>query len=139
MYEADGKCIWWLKSDRHWQMGPCEEIGRKSSYAYLACNSRCPGSTEWKNVATKKFFTKVKFFKNEDGCSHLGDEKVNGKCIEKGSACGAAGSDSVNTQTSTAGVNAIIQNGRYVQHCKWRFRRGQWQCIKATGKPDKNL
>ncbi len=59
--------------------------------------------------------------------------------MEKSGACGAASSDPVDIQTSTAGVNAIIQNSRYVQHCKWRFQRGQWKCINAAGKPVNNL
>jgi hypothetical protein len=136
VYEAGDKCIWWFKSDRQWQMGPCEEIGRKSSYAHLACHNRCPDSKEWKNVATKKLFTNVEFFLDQGGCFSGGDVKINGKCEEKPGQCaGADGHPSI-SQSSTAGINAVISNGRYVQRCKWRFRRGQWQCLNANGKPD---
>jgi hypothetical protein len=32
---TNDKCVWWHQQYRHWWVGPCENVGTNSGFAYL--------------------------------------------------------------------------------------------------------
>ncbi len=42
VFEKEDKCIWWHRQYRHWWIGPCENVGTNSGFAYIQPDLRCP-------------------------------------------------------------------------------------------------
>ena len=53
-------CIWWHRGGRHWWIGPCENAGTDSGYAYLQEDLDCIPHGEargtWRNALTDEAF-----------------------------------------------------------------------------------
>ncbi len=71
------KCIWWYREYRHWWIGPCENVGTNSGYAYIYPDVRCPSpsyGSKW---------TKVDWTRDDESGEPLeGVEQRYSRCIE---------------------------------------------------------
>ncbi len=119
-------------------MGPCEELGGRSSHAYLASDLRCPESTDkWTKAGTQKALSGVVLWKfDEHHCIKV-DQKIEENhrevCIEDLSCAHSfivGGSfDKVRFNVATAGISSVIQQKSLAEQCRWRFAKRQWKCI----------
>jgi hypothetical protein len=114
------KCAWWYLRLRQWHIGECDKVGTDESFAYIEPDVPCPHPEEvrWVNSATGEYFKNIHNYSAER-CKTFPDGTA---------VCGAAASSPLET-SATAGVNAIIRNGTYIQMCRWRLQRHQWRCI----------
>jgi len=112
VFQRNGKCVWWHRQYRHWWIGPCENVGQNSGFAYIEQDVYCPGG----DVLIRR------------GGS---DEIIRDAKVYYQSYA-AAGGHEPDESSSTAGVNAIIRNGRYKQTCRPVYRNGKFGCSKTT-------
>ncbi len=89
-------------------MGPCENVGMNSGYAYAEEDVDCPAAAKvWRKGGSDIIIQDVELFFY--------------------TAAGAGG-DSTQQSSGTAGVNAIIRNGRYKQTCRMVYKNGRFRC-----------
>ena len=67
MKSGKGHCIWWHES-RNWWIGPCENVGQNTGYAFLETDLKCPSTSNnvwtpnfgiWKEAATNEVLNGV--------------------------------------------------------------------------------
>jgi hypothetical protein len=107
VYEKNGKCVWWHRQYRHWWVGPCENVGLNAGYAYAENDIECPFGSLWRRGGS--------------------DEILHNVQIEV-MVIASSGGDIPNRSSGTAGVNAVIRNGRYKQTCRPVYRNGRFRC-----------
>jgi hypothetical protein len=107
VYKMNGKCIWWHRQYRHWWVGPCENVGLNSGYAYIDEDTNSPWFGTWRRGGS--------------------DEIIQNVIIE-GYSVAPSGGDTTHQSSGTAGVNAIIRNGRYKQTCRPVYKNGRLRC-----------
>ena len=113
---TNDKCVWWHQQYRHWWVGPCENVGTNSGFAYLEQDFTCPISRNgdqmiWRRGGSDDVIPDVETFIS------ISMDRV-------------AGAKQQVRLSGTAGVNAIIRNGRYRQECRFVYRNGQFKCEK---------
>ncbi len=112
VFERNGKCVWWHRQYRHWWVGPCENVGLNAGYAYAEEDFSCPrGDQVWRRG---------------------GSNEIIHNAIAYFEIYAAAGGLEPDQSSSTAGVNAIIRNGRYKQTCRPVYRNGSFRCSKTA-------
>jgi hypothetical protein len=108
VYQNNRNCVWWHRQYRHWWVGPCENVGLNDGYAYIEQDVNCViGGVEMRRGGT--------------------DEIIHGAYINMYLSA-AAGGWKPDQSSSTAGVNAIIRNGRYKQTCRMVYKNGRFSC-----------
>jgi hypothetical protein len=115
--EEGDSCIWWHQPYRHWLIGPCENVGTYSGYAYLEEDTSCPELYNGRKATWRR------------GDS---DEVIVGfSATPKVQDC-CAQTLAVEPSSSgpTAGVNVIVREGKYKQSCRFVIRNGQFRCEK---------
>jgi hypothetical protein len=106
-------CIWWIRANRHWWWGPCENVGTNSGNAYLPEDNSCPDYPErtWRRSGSNELYNDLDIFVgNKKGCSAFGHK--------------------VETISGTVGVNVIVIEGTYKQSCRFKFQNGKYKCVK---------
>jgi hypothetical protein len=113
VFEKTGECVWWHRQSRHWWVGPCENVGLNDGYAYGEGDSHCPSSHElvWRRGGSDEIIHDVVVYK---------------------SFMAASGGHKPDHSSGTAGVNAIIRNGRYKQTCRPVYRNFSFRCSETT-------
>ncbi len=108
IFQREGKCIWWHQPSRHWWIGPCENVGTDSGYAYIDDDVKCPGSSNWKRSGSHELIPNIQFFKT------LVQEQSEGYKSDD--------------QSGTAAISVIVSNGRYQQKCRFKYINGNYKC-----------
>ncbi len=107
VYEKNGKCVWWHRQYRHWWVGPCENVGLNDGYAYAESDVECPSGSLWRRGGSDEY---------------LHSAEVAWRILA------SAGGYEPHQSSGTAGVNAVIRNGRYKQTCRPVYRYGRFRC-----------
>jgi hypothetical protein len=112
VFQRNGNCVWWHRQYRHWWVGPCENVGLNDGYAYLEGDNECPAS-------------------HKHAWRRGGSDEIILDAMVYWFAAASAGGDKPIQSSGTAGVNAIIRNGRYTQMCHPVYRNGRFKCPKT--------
>jgi hypothetical protein len=109
IFEKNGTCVWWHRQYRHWRIGPCENVGLNAGYAYAEEDFDCPDLEQtWRRGGSNEILHGARVLVETIAFESEGYEPE---------------------QTSaTAGVNAVIRNGRYKQICKPVYKNGRFRC-----------
>jgi hypothetical protein len=113
VFEMTGNCVWWHQQYRHWWVGPCENVGLNSGYAYAKEDVDCPSDEQtWRRGGS--------------------DEFLNGVHVSLSQSFAAPAPEAsavlLDETSPTAPVNAIIRNGRYKQTCRPVYKNGKFKC-----------
>jgi hypothetical protein len=112
VYQRNGKCVWWHQQYRHWWVGPCENVGLNTGYAYAKEDSACPTHEQtWRRSGSNEFIRDA----------HVSEFPTD-------SSASAAAADLLSWSSATSGVNVIIRNGRYKQTCRPVYKNGKFKC-----------
>jgi hypothetical protein len=137
VYQKNGKCVWWHRQYRHWWIGPCENVGMNTGYAYVKEDSDCPSyENTWRRGGSDEFLHNVHvsliYFDRAPAAPAI----PSGGGILIWSAV-SAGVKSIIRTTATAGVNSIFRNGWYKHICQPVYRHGRPRCQKIAKRPIK--
>jgi hypothetical protein len=123
VYQRNGKCVWWHLQYRHWWIGPCENVGMNTGYAYVKKDSDCPSYEHiWMRGGSDEFLHNV---------------RVSLIYFDRAPVAPAipSGDGTLDWSTATAGVNSIIRNGQYKRICQPVYRHGRHRCRKIAKRP----
>jgi hypothetical protein len=107
--KKNGTCLWWHRQYRHWWIGPCENVGLNEGYAFAEEDFDCPDVKQtWRRGGS--------------------NEILHGARVDIEYVSAQAEGYIPEESSATAGVNAVIRNGRYKQICKPVYRSGRFRC-----------
>jgi hypothetical protein len=112
IFQNDDKCIWWHQPTRHWWIGPCENVGSDTGFAYIENDETCPDSEIWQRSGTNETIPDI-------------DVYINGYVV----LTEASGKKS-EYQSGIAAVNVVVSQSTYRQQCRFKYRNGIYKCAK---------
>lgn len=116
IFQDEDKCVWWKYPNRNWWIGPCENVGTNSGFAYMEEDLDCPFDqpATWRKCGTDEV---------------VKDLSISGAAV--GEAAAASSATDTTATSGTAAVNSIIRSGKYQQKCRFVYRNGRFRCGKA--------
>ncbi len=111
VFQRNGKCVWWHRLYRHWWVGPCENVGKNTGFAYAKEHVDCPSYEQtWWRGGSNTFLNDVHVYIPLPPFAPQGNAYL------------------ADWSSSIAGVNIIIRKGQYKRTCKPVYKNGKFKC-----------